>query len=247
MPSPRSTVTTIPPKGWSTVARDAATGGYWTLDTNAKTVTPHRGAKSHGDASNMKLNQSLMAMAAIPAGNGYWLIQSDGGIFTYGAAHFYGSTGDVKTYGPIVDLSPSKNGYWTVDRGGNVYPFGDAQQYGGLNPAPGSTAPNVVAMVGIDGGYWLLTDTNGVRAFGAAAALGGGTRGGATPTDIEATSTGKGYWVLYTDGTVEPHGDAAALGNGPNDSVSLSTNPDGTGYWILDSTGGVTARGNTTA
>ena len=32
-------------------------------------------------------------MAATPDGKGYWLVASDGGIFNYGDAVFYGSTG----------------------------------------------------------------------------------------------------------------------------------------------------------
>ena len=34
-------------------------------------------------------------MAATPDGQGYWLVASDGGIFTYGDAEFYGSTGSM--------------------------------------------------------------------------------------------------------------------------------------------------------
>ena len=35
------------------------------------------------------------AWLATPDGKGYWLVASDGGIFTFGDAHFYGSTGAV--------------------------------------------------------------------------------------------------------------------------------------------------------
>ena len=31
-------------------------------------------------------------MAATPSGHGYWLVASDGGIFSFGDAHFYGCT-----------------------------------------------------------------------------------------------------------------------------------------------------------
>ena len=34
-------------------------------------------------------------MAATPDGRGYWLVASDGGIFTFGDAPFYGSTGAI--------------------------------------------------------------------------------------------------------------------------------------------------------
>jgi hypothetical protein len=32
-------------------------------------------------------------MATTSTGKGYWLVASDGGIFTFGDARFYGSTG----------------------------------------------------------------------------------------------------------------------------------------------------------
>ena len=34
-------------------------------------------------------------MTATPTGKGYWLVASDGGIFAFGDARFYGSTGDI--------------------------------------------------------------------------------------------------------------------------------------------------------
>ncbi len=34
-------------------------------------------------------------MAATPDGRGYWLVASDGGIFTFGDAPFYGSAGGL--------------------------------------------------------------------------------------------------------------------------------------------------------
>ena len=41
-------------------------------------------------------------MAATPDGRGYWLVASDGGIFAFGDAGFYGSTGDLTLNRPIV-------------------------------------------------------------------------------------------------------------------------------------------------
>ena len=43
----------------------------------------------------MTLNKPIVGMAATPDGKGYWLVASDGGIFTYGDATFYGSTGGM--------------------------------------------------------------------------------------------------------------------------------------------------------
>jgi hypothetical protein len=33
----------------------------------------------------------IVGMAATPTGKGYWLVASDGGIFTFGDAVFFGS------------------------------------------------------------------------------------------------------------------------------------------------------------
>ena len=47
------------------------------------------------------------AMAPTPDGGGYWLVASDGGIFAYGDARFYGSTGAMPLNKPIVGMAPT--------------------------------------------------------------------------------------------------------------------------------------------
>ena len=44
-------------------------------------------------------------MAAAPSAAGYWLVASDGGIFTYGNIPFFGSTGSIHLNEPIVGMS----------------------------------------------------------------------------------------------------------------------------------------------
>ena len=44
-------------------------------------------------------------MAATPDGAGYWLVASDGGIFTFGDAVFHGSTGALHLNQPIVGVA----------------------------------------------------------------------------------------------------------------------------------------------
>jgi hypothetical protein len=44
-------------------------------------------------------------MAATPDGGGYWLVASDGGVFSYGNAVFQGSTGNLKLNKPIVGMT----------------------------------------------------------------------------------------------------------------------------------------------
>ena len=49
-------------------------------------------------------------MAATPDGKGYWLVASDGGIFTFGDARFFGSTGGVHLNQPIVGMAATPDG-----------------------------------------------------------------------------------------------------------------------------------------
>jgi hypothetical protein len=73
-------------------------------------------------------------MAATPSGLGYWLVASDGGIFTFGDAAFFGSTGAVDLARPIVGMAPTptRAGYWLVASDGGVFTFGDAPFLGSL-------------------------------------------------------------------------------------------------------------------
>ena len=42
-----------------------------------------------------------------PTGHGYWLVASDGGIFSFGDAAFHGSTGAIALNQPIVGMAPT--------------------------------------------------------------------------------------------------------------------------------------------
>ena len=67
-----------------------------------------------------------------PDGKGYWLVASDGGIFTYGDARFFGSTGGIHLNQPIVGMAatPDGKGYWLVASDGGIFAYGDARFYG---------------------------------------------------------------------------------------------------------------------
>jgi hypothetical protein len=51
------------------------------------------------------LTLPVVGMAPTPSGAGYWLVASDGGIFSFGDAKFHGSTGDVRLNQPIVGMA----------------------------------------------------------------------------------------------------------------------------------------------
>jgi hypothetical protein len=44
-------------------------------------------------------------MAPTPSGGAYWLVASDGGIFSYGDARFFGSMGAAHLNKPIVAMA----------------------------------------------------------------------------------------------------------------------------------------------
>ena len=64
-------------------------------------------------------------------GEGYRLIASDGGVFSFGA-QFYGSLGGGPLSSPIARLARSagRHGYYMVNSDGGVFAFGDAAPFG---------------------------------------------------------------------------------------------------------------------
>ncbi len=77
-------------------------------------------------------------MASTPDGLGYWLVASDGGIFDYGDASFYGSMGGKPLNEPMVAIEPTGDGlgYWTIASDGGVFSFGDATFLGSMGGKP---------------------------------------------------------------------------------------------------------------
>ena len=71
-------------------------------------------------------------MATTPSGGGYWEVASDGGIFTFGDASFFGSIGANALNRPVVAMAatPTGAGYWLVASDGGIFAFGDASFFG---------------------------------------------------------------------------------------------------------------------
>ena len=99
---------------------------------------------------------------------GYWLVASDGGIFSYGDAQFYGSTGALHLNKPIVGMAatPDGSGYWLVASDGGIFSYGDAQFYGSTGAI--HLAQPIVAMAAMPdgGGYWFSAADGGLFNYG---------------------------------------------------------------------------------
>jgi hypothetical protein len=83
-------------------------------------------------------------MAPTSDGGGYWLVASDGGVFTFGDAVFQGSTGNISLNKPIVGMAVDglTGGYWLAASDGGVFAF-NAPYDGGLG------GQNAAAIAGI--------------------------------------------------------------------------------------------------
>ena len=68
-------------------------------------VVPYGDAEFFGSTGSTALHEPIVGMAATPDGKGYWLVASDGGIFSFGDATFLGSTGALILNEPIVGMA----------------------------------------------------------------------------------------------------------------------------------------------
>ncbi|HEY5108097.1 MAG TPA: PQQ-binding-like beta-propeller repeat protein, partial [Acidimicrobiales bacterium] len=155
--------------------------------------------------------------APAPATPGYWLAASDGGIFTFGDAAFWGSTGALSLARPIVGLAatPDRRGYWLVASDGGVFSYGDAGFYGSTG-ALHLNRPIVGMAPTPDGhGYWLAAADGGVFAFGDAAFAGstGGMSLNAPVVGIDAGPDARGYRLVASDGGIFAFGSAPFSGS----------------------------------
>ncbi len=184
-------------------------------------------------------------------------------MFSFGSAHFYGSTASLRLQRPIVGIATTtdKNGYWLDASDGGVFSFGDTLFYGsipelGIHPY-GSGLPNslnapIVGMVPFndDGGYFMVASDGGVFAFGDARFEGscfsiGGCSGAAVA--VMPYDSGNGYWLVTETGHVYAFGDAPYLGAPGPQSVPVTSavsTPDGRGYYILFANGAIAYYGD---
>ena len=98
----------------------------------------------------MTLNQPIVGMAATPSGNGYWLVASDGGIFSFGDAGFHGSTGAMTLNQPITSVIQTRLGYDLVAKDGGVFNFNSPFLGSG---ASGESSASVVDATSRVGGW----------------------------------------------------------------------------------------------
>jgi len=209
------------------------------------------------------VGSNLTVTYGAPA-HGYWLVGADGGIFTFGAAGFYGSAAGTVLQRPVTGISPTadRRGYWLAAADGGIFAFGDAGYFGsvpGLGIGPTGAVGEakhldqpIVAMVpSVDGaGYLMVASDGGVFAFGDAHFAGscpgiGGCTGQVVA--VQPDASGLGYWLITSTGAVYSFGDAPYYGGAGGTASPITAavrTPDGGGYYLLAADGTVTPFGD---
>jgi subtilase family serine protease len=186
-------------------------------------------------------------------GDGYRFVASDGGVFDFGDAGFYGSTGSLRLNQPVVGMAdtPSTNGYWLVASDGGVFNYGDAGFFGSMGGQHLNQPIVGMAATPDGGGYWLVASDGGIFSFGNATFFGstGAVHLNRPIVGMAATPNGGGYWLVASDGGIFAYGDAPFYGstgslhlNSP--VVGMAAGPGGNGYWLVAADGGIFAYGD---
>ncbi len=176
-----------------------------------------RDAGFYGSAGGTPLNAPVVGMADTPSSNGYWLVASDGGIFTYGDARFFGSMGGRHLNKPIVGMAatPDGGGYWLVASDGGIFSFGDAVFYGStggttLNkPIVGMAAHPTAAATGWSPPTAASSPTAMRSSSGRPAAI----HLNSPVVGMAAGPNGDGYWLVAADGGIFTYGSATFFGS----------------------------------
>jgi hypothetical protein len=194
-----------------------------------------------------------VATPAAASAPGYWLLGGDGGVFAFGQAGFFGSTGGIRLNRPAVAMAaaPDGKGYWFAATDGGVFTFGSAAFYGSTGDIRLNQPIVGLAATPTGRGYWLVARDGGIFAFGDAGFFGstGAVRLNQPIVGMAASPSGQGYWLVAADGGIFAFGDARFVGSTgavtlSSPVVGLAPTPAGRGYWLLTEAGGIYAFGD---
>ncbi|HWS48167.1 MAG TPA: fibronectin type III domain-containing protein, partial [Acidimicrobiia bacterium] len=220
------------------------------LNATVNGLTPGVAYRFHVAATNVAgqgppAASNLVVVLAVVHRAGYWMLSSDGHVYSFGAAPRLGDTS-----GPVVAIATRTDGlgYWTTDGRGNVRAFGAAANHGGRPPLRPGEQVSTISATPSGSGYLLFTDEGSAFAYGDAHLYGDmrNVRLQGRIIASTATATGRGYYMVGSDGGVFAFGDARFRGsmggvrlNKP--VVGIAASPDNRGYWLVASDGGVFA------
>jgi hypothetical protein len=107
--------------------------GYLIAHADGSVFLHVAGASSRVNPPIVGLVAPIVGIAATPSEMGYYLVASDGGVFTFGDAHFAGSLGGLVLNAPVTGITARYDGgYWLVGADNGVFSFGGAPFLGTL-------------------------------------------------------------------------------------------------------------------
>ncbi len=161
--------------GTASIAGTPGTGssGIYPLTVNASNSVAPAGS------------QLLTLTVARSTHAAYRMAASDGGVFAFEGAGFFGSAGSLPLNKPVVGMAATSDGggYWLVASDGGVFNYGDAHFFGSAGSLPLNKPVVGMAATADGGGYWLVASDGGVfnygdaHFFGSAATTAGPDRG----------------------------------------------------------------------
>jgi hypothetical protein len=162
----------------------------------------------------------IVGIVSDPANGGYWLVGSDGGVFTYGGAPYLGNAVGLGATIVAMASTPDGGGYWLVAGNGAVYApryggSGDSNYSGGMNGTTLSEPIVGIAAGASDSSYWMVGGDGGVFGFGGAPYL-----GSLPPTGfiygingVASIPGGQAFYLMSFDGSIFTYGSAQFQGD----------------------------------
>lgn len=213
--------------------------------------------------------RNIVGMAATNDGGGYWLVASDGTVYSFGDAAQTSSIALKPCSNPgnpdiIGATAAPGGGFWAFTDCGSVYNEDGAPWFGSLYSDP-PTVSNIAGMAaGPDGNsYWLVGATGTAYFFSKGVGMTTSSislkpcSGPVTGPDIIG-ATGDlgpdgGFWAFTACGSVYNEDGAPWFGSTYANSPSvtnisgMAATPDGQGYWLAGATGTIYDYGDATA
>jgi hypothetical protein len=209
---PATTGTTAPtvttsPGVTPTPSGHSSRSGYWMVGADGR-VFGFGEARSFGDATHLSPGAEAVDLEPTPSGNGYWVVDSAGGVQAFGDAALKGMPDShALTAGERVtslSATPGGAGYWLFTDKGRVLTFGDAVGYGDMAKVKlnGPVLDSIPTPSGK--GYYMVASDGGIFAFGDAAFYGsmGGRKLNAAVQSLVPDGDGRGYWLVASDGGI---------------------------------------------
>jgi hypothetical protein len=220
--------------------------GYW-LYTARGSVYGSAGTTWFGSLPSRRVRTtSVVGMASTADGRGYWLATSSGGVYAFGDAQkLRVSAHGHRVAGIVAD---PRGGFWLFTASGNVYSSSGAGWFGSAAARHAQTPIVGLASTADGRGYWMVSSSGVVYAFGDATKIRGGSPLQSV-MGIVANPRG-GYWLFTSSGNVYRAGAAGWFGSvaarrlRKPSIVGMATSADGGGYWLVGASGRVYSFGD---